>query len=265
MSNEVVVRDELTPEVQAIMAQQDTDIGEVQYQTPILKLCQGLTKEVAAGDAEAGEFLNTLTGDSYGTKVDFVVAYYQNGRAITLPDGRYFPLIGQEIIPESWAEAVGEQFVGTPFSEHPDAEETYKERVNAGEIEWGKGPKISTLFSYTGLVVNEELDEPMPARIDFKRTTKSAHDKLMTLKGATLRNRPFWDVVFELSTESKQFGRNEAFIVKVKKARDTTPDEKELATRVALAAIGGATQSNAEDAERGSAPAAPAAQGGLGV
>lgn len=265
MSNEVAVREELSPEVQAIMNQQDADIGNVEFQTPILKLCQQLTKEVVAGDAEAGEFLNTLTGESYGTKVDFVVAYYQKGRAITLPDGRYFPLIGQEIIPESWAEAVGEQFVGTPFSEHPDAEETYAERANSGEIDWGKGPKISTLYSYTGLVVNEELDEPMPARIDFKRTSKGAHKKLMTLKGSLLRNRPFWDVVFELNTKSEIKGRNEFYVVEVKKSRDTTADEKELATKVALAAIGGATQSNAEEAEGGSAPAAPDAQGGLDV
>lgn len=269
MSTAVVVQQEA---IDAIMAQQEEDLGDVQVQTPILKVCQALTKEVKEGDAEAGEFLNTLTGDSYGTAVEFIVAYFQRGRAASSKDSRYFVAIAQDLIPESWSDLVGPEFVGTRFDEHPDAEEVYKERVNAKEIEWGKGPLISTTYSYTGLVLptrveGEEVDEEelMPVRISFLRSTKSAHDKLMTLKKATLRNKPFWDVVFNLKTASKSFGRNDAFIVNVSKARSTTSDEKERAVELAQAVMGGRVRDNAEAAEAGSARAEPDAKGGLGV
>lgn len=231
-------------------------------------MCQALTKEVKEGDAEAGEFLNTLTSESYGTEVDFVVAYFQRGRAASGKDSRYYVAIAQDTIPESWSDLVGPEFVGTPFDEHPDAEEQYKARVNAGDIEWGKGPLISTTYNYTGLVVgltDEEGAEvePQPTRVSFLRSTKSAHDKLMTLKKASLRNKPFWDLVFKLSTKEKTFGRNSAHVVEIKKGRPTTPEEKTIAVELAQAVVGGRTQGNDEAGQEKTV--APEAKGGLEV
>lgn len=175
--------------------------------------------------------------------------------------------IAQDTIPESWADLVGEGFVGTPFADHPDAEEVYKRRVNDGEIEWGKGPLISTTYNYTGLVYDPagEDDEPMPVRISFLRSTKKAHDKLQTLKKATMRNKAWWDVVFSFETKEETFGRNTAFVVKVGKVRDTEPNEKALAVELATAVIAGRTTDNAEAAEAGSERVAPDAAGGLEV
>lgn len=237
-------------------------------------MCQSLTKEVKAGDAEAGEFFNTLTTESYGTQVEFIVSAFQPGRSASIKDGRYRNVISQDLIPDDqfWKDLLGEEFVGTRFDEHPDAEEQYKKRVNAGEIEWGKGPLISTTYNYTGLVLVPPIEgdedtepEPMPVRISFLRSTKPAHDKLRQLKQSLLRNKAFWDVVFEFSTESKTFGRNDSFIVNVRKTRLTTPDERGIASQLALAAVGGRTIDNEQDAG-GDAPSAPAAaEGALDV
>ena len=67
MSTEVAIPQ--SAEVEAILAQQDQALAEGAFQVPILKICQALTKEVKEGDAEAGDFLNTLTAESYGTAV----------------------------------------------------------------------------------------------------------------------------------------------------------------------------------------------------
>lgn len=247
-------------EVDALIQSQDEEFSDSVFQTPILKVCQSLTKEVKAGDAEPGDFYNTLTAEDYGKSVQFIVSHPQRGRAHSMKDGRYLTAIGQDLIPESWKDLVGEEFVGTRFDEYPDAEEQYKARVNAGEIEWGSGPKISTTYNYTGLVIPPALDdeepEPMPVRIGFLRTTKPAHDKLQTLKKATLRNKPFWAVVFELSTAVKTSGRHESFVVNVKKVRDSTPEEQQQATELALAVTRGNTRTN-EDAEAPEAKAEP--------
>lgn len=253
------------------MARQEENLGDVRYRVPILKICQSLTREVKSGDAEAGEFLNTLTGESYGTEVDFIVGYYQPGRAASDTSGKYYVAIEQDLIPESWAPLVGEEFVGTRFDEHPDAEEVFKRDVNAKVKPWGKGPVISTTYNYTGLVVvpglegSDEEDSLMPARVSFKRTSKAAHDKLRMLKESLLRNRPYWDAVFTLSTQEKTFGNNEAFIVNVKKARDTTVEEKTFAFEVAQAVVTGRTEDNSTEAEAGSARVAPDNKGGLDV
>lgn len=272
ISTEVAVTQDNDAAVASLLAQQEEEYGDVNYQVPILKLAQALTKEVKAGDAEAGEFINTLTGESYGTSVDFVVSFFQRGRSASSKDGRYYVAIGTDLIPEAWKDLVGEEFVGTRFDEHPDAEERYKERVNSGEIKWEKGPLISTTYNYTGLVIPSAIEgddgeeqEPLPVRISFLRSTKSAHDKLMTLKKATMRNKPFWDVVFTLTSEVKSFGRNDSFIVNVRKGRPTTDVEKGLAVEVAQAVAGGRVRDNAEQAAAGSAPVAPDAAGGLDV
>jgi hypothetical protein len=266
-------------ELEALRQQQQEDMeNELLFQTPILKLCQSLTNEVQSGDAEEGEFFNTLTGESYGNQVDFIVAYYQRGRAMSLKDGRYFVSIAEDLIPESWADAVGEEFVGTRFDEHPDAEEQYRARVQRKEHEWGSGPPISTTFNYTGLVIpsadavgeeNQEDVEPLPVRLTFARITKDAHTKIQSLKKATsLRNKDFWAVVFTLTTEVKSYGRFNPYIVKVKKGRDTTPDEQQQALQLALAVAGGRVQSNEEaSAEDRPGPRVDADDdnGGLGI
>lgn len=266
MSTELEVKQ--SPEIEALIRQQDEAFDDVSFQVPILKIAQSLTAEVVAGDAEAGDFVNTLTGESYGSEVEFIIAYVERGRAAAQPKGKYFVSVGEELIPESWGELLGEEWVGTRFDEHPDADEQYKKRVNAGEIEWGSGPLITTTFNYTGYVLppavdGEDAEEPFPVRLTFKRTTKSAHDKIQTLKKATLRNKAFWDVKFELSTSPKTFGRNQAHIVNVKKGAETTPEQRQLAIDLATAVTGGRVTDNAEAAE---APAAkPADTGGLDI
>lgn len=268
---------DLTPlaaaELEALQKQQEAEFEGDAFQTPILKLTQPLTREVQEEQAEAGEFFNTLTGESLGTKIEFVVAFYHKGRAARDNEsGRYF--VGPyDTIPAHWADLVGEEFVGTPFSEYPDAEEQYRARVNRGEIDWGKGPLISTTYNYVGLVIpsevegdDEETVEPQPVKLALtRRSNKVAIDKIGSLKRMTLRNRPFWDKVFEFSTSRKTFGTNTAYVVNVRLVRDTTPEERALAAELAQAVVGGRVASNEESAEAGPERVEPQAKGGIEV
>jgi len=275
-STEVAVKDEgnlpISPEdLAALQAQQESEIDNDSFQTPILKIGQPLTKEVRAEQAEAGEFINTLTGEGVGDKIGFIVSYYQKGRfAADRDSGRAYVAFG-DTIPEAWEPLVGDQFVGTRFDEYPDAEETYKERVNNKEIEWGKGPLVSTTHNFTGFAVvspvEGEGDEPelQPVRLSLQRTNMPAVRKLLTLKKASLRNRPFWDKVFDLSTSRKQFTKGTAFLLEVKLGRDTTSDERAQAVELAQAVASGRVTDNAATAAADERGAEPEAKGGLGV
>jgi hypothetical protein len=200
-----------------INAAQEDDIDSDLLTTPILKIGQPLTREVQDELAEVGEFINTATKEGIGNKVDFIVAYYQKGRfAADRDTNRAYVAFGNTI-PDHWADLVGEEFVGTPFSEYPDAEETYKKRVNAKEIQWGKGPLVSTTHNFTGyaLVENPETGEvePQPVRLSLQRTNVPAVKDWVSLKQTKLRNRPWWDRVFELSTYKKSFDKGTAYLL----------------------------------------------------
>lgn len=253
-------------ELEKLQAQQAEEFDSNDFQTPILKIGQPLTREVQDELAEPGSFINTLTQDDLGNKIEFIVAYYQKGWfAADRDSGKAYVAFGSDI-PDGWAEFVGEEFVGTPFAEYPDAEPQFKEAVNRKEREWGKGPPVSTTHNYTGLVIVSPIegsdDEPelQPVRLSLQRTGMKAVRKINSLKQMKLRNRAFWDVVWNFETKREQFNQGSAYLLVPSIGRDTTAEEKQLAAELAIAVSAGRVSSN--DAGEVEAPAEPAAHGG---
>lgn len=252
----------------ALQAQQDAEVGEGLISTPILKIGQPLTREVQAEEAEVGEFINTLTGEGIGTKIGFIVSYYQQGRFAADRDSGRAYVAFDKTIPASWSDLVGEEFVGTPFDEYPDAEEQYKARVNRKEIEWGRGPLVSTTHNFTGFALvpsvdPDEPDEMQPVRLSLQRTNMPAVKRLLSFRTA-LRGKPFFTLAFELGTEKRTFDKGMAYLLTVKKDRETTGDERQMAYELALEVAAGRVVDN-QASEATSAKAAPSANGGLEV
>jgi hypothetical protein len=271
-----VALDEREAVLAQLRDQQDEEFDDEPLNIPLLKIGESLTKEVQDENnpAQAGEFINSLTGEPLGKTVDFIIAYYQKGRLATdKKTNRTYVAFG-DTIPEQWKDFVGESFVGTPFTEYPDAEEQFKERVNSGAIEWGTGPKVSTTYNYTGLAlvpVRDEDDQPtdefelQPCRISLKRANTASHRKIRDLKRMSLRPpKMFWDRVFNFSLEKKGFTSGSAHILKASLGRATNDDEKQMATELAVAVAAGRVHDNQATAE-GDARVEPKATGGLGV
>jgi hypothetical protein len=257
-------------ELEALRAQQDQEFDNEPISIPLLKIGESLTREVQDDNnpAQAGDFINSLTGEPVGKSVQFIIAYYQKGRLATdKKTNRTYVAFG-ETIPEQWKDFVGESFVGTPFAEYADAEEQYKERANSGAIEWGSGPPISTTYNYTGLAlvpVRDEDDQPtdevelQPCRLSLKRANTASHKK-MSLRPPKM----FWDRVFVLSLEKKSFTAGAAHILKASLGRPTTDEEKQMAIELATAVAAGRVHDNQADSEA-DARVAPDAKGGLAV
>lgn len=266
-STEVEKYDDAT---RAVMEAQEAEFSPGDLHVPILKIGQALTKEVSNGSAVAGEFINTLTGEGVGNKVGLIVAFYSKGRAGSEgPGERYYTSQNVDIIPPHWGDWLGEQWVGQRFDEHPDAEEMYKERVNRKEIEWGKGPKISTTHNYTGYAIvpaledAEEEFEYMPVRLSLKRTDMEAVRRINSMFQMKLRNQPKWARVLDLTTVEKT-GKGRYFGVDVKLGRVTTDEEREDALELATAVMQGRVTDN--DATAGTdEKVAPENKGGLDV
>jgi hypothetical protein len=229
---------------------------------------QALTREVQNEQAEAGDFINTLTGEGVGSNIGFIVAYYQQGRFAATDDGKAFVAFGPTI-PDQWEPLVGAEYVGTPFAEYPEAEERFKAAVNAKEREWGRGPTVSTTHNFTGYAIppavegDEDTENLVPVRLSLKRTDVPAAKKMISLK-RMLRLKAFWDVVFDLSTERKSHSRGTSYNVAVKAGRPTTDEEKLAAVSLAQEVRAQRVATNEDpDAAPASTPDAP--EGALGV
>lgn len=267
-STDVVVPQAEELELLARQQEDEFEVGDGLFTTPILKIAKALTREVQSGDAEAGEFVNTLTGVGIGESIEFVVAYYQRGRfAADRKTGRGFVAFTANI-PAAWGDLVGDEWVDTPFTEFPDAEERYKARVNSKEIEWGSGPLVSTTHNFTGLAIvpgleGDDEDDLQMVRLSLKRTDMPSVRKIMSLKKGMMRNRPFWDRAFQFGVYKKDYDLGSTFLLTVKLGRETTAEEKALAIELAQAVTAGRVSDNqASNVEKSEAPDA---KGGLDV
>ena len=159
--------------------QSASDANDIEI--PLLKIGQSNTVEVQDGDAAPGSFINSLTREDLGREIEFVVAGFRKGRfdhGDRDAGKRARKAYGIKTVPST-----DDPFHGRPFTEHPDAEEQYAARVNAGELEWGKGPRISTTFDFTGYVVSGlgEDEQPIPVCLSLMRTNSKQAKKWVTV------------------------------------------------------------------------------------
>lgn len=188
---------------------------------PMVSLTQQLSRAVTEGDAQAGVFLNGLTGEDLGDELDIIVVKQFYGRFYSDEDNNSFSAVS-EIVPPHWPE----QWAGQRFDELAEAEEQYRERVNREEIEWGKGPQISTTHNYIAFKPGENL----PFRLSLMRTNVPAARKINTM--IDFAAAP-WDHVIRLDAERRENAGRPFFVVKATQGRQTDAEERQAAIRLA--------------------------------
>jgi len=169
---------ELTQAEEALAAKIRGKVDQASLTIPLVKLAQGQTREVVSGDAVAGEFLNSKTGESYGTEFEFIVADTFTGHFARI-DGEGYNAQGP-VAPDNWPP----QYAGQAFAEIDDEETNFKAAVNAGEREFGHGPPISITHNYVGLIVTEDFEEraaqnrTLPVRLSLMRKNAKAAETI---------------------------------------------------------------------------------------
>lgn len=250
----------VSDEEQALIKANQSEANPDEFVIPLLKLTQALTKEVTEGEASAGEFYLPLTSDNFGSEVEFVVAGKGKGRFKAGKKGQR-TLVANDTAIVPWPD---DPFFGQPFTEHPDAEETYSRNANEGKHPWGSGPPIQTTLNLTGFIVGSDV----PVRFSIKLANKNAKGearKINTLLDAVLRGR-YWDKTLILSAKSETNAEGQAYYnATVKLGRVTTPEERQAAVQLATVLRSGATIREEGDREDKKSDVAPDAAGGLGV
>jgi hypothetical protein len=227
MPNDVAVPDQPGTEVanaddQALAQAALAGLSEERAALPQLKLLQQLSKEVTEDGQESGTFVNSLTKQNYGPSVGLIVVYTAKGRLYSNDDEGTFAAIG-DVAPPYWPD----RFVGKRFDELPEAEETFRERVNDPEsdLEWGKGPAIQTTRNFIGFLPE---DPDIPVRLSLKGTSTPAARKINDLLRYAF-TAP-WSNVIDLRAQSATNKREQAYFkVEAGKGRATTPEEVAIA------------------------------------
>lgn len=250
----------LSPEEQALISANQSEANPEEFVIPLLKLTQALTKEVTEGEARAGEFFLPLTGDNFGSEIEMIVAGKGKGRFKAGKKGNRTQVANDTaIVP--WPD---DPHYGQPFTEHPDAEETYSRNANEGKHPWGSGPPIQTTLNLTGFVVGSDV----PVRFSIKLANKNAKaegKKVTTLLDAVLRGR-YWDKTLVLTATGTANAEGQSYYnATVKLGRATTPEERQNAVQLATVLRSGATIREDGDHEDKKSDVAPDANGGLGV
>ncbi len=230
--------------------QQEQLAGE-RLRPPFLQVLQATAEKKPAG-VEDGEFYNTLTGFGYGTEIEFLIGYAERGRFYSVkPKGekrRGFSATQADVtVPSHWPENLR----GKVFAELPEAEERYSEMANAGQIEWGSGPPISTTYVFVGIVTQHKGGDiaPTPVKLSLMRTSAPAG---RTMLGLARSLRTPWAHAIKLSTERKQFADGPAFFVNYDGLAEPPEDDlRTAAVQIALQAEQGALDT---DTTGGDAP-----------
>jgi len=203
LSEEIAVPDaaELAKADEELAAAAIAGIKKEDLRVPMIKVGQQLTAEVASGNAESGDFIYGLTGESYGNEIDFVIVHAYKGRLYSTDDQTY--VADGDVAPDSWPD----EFAGKPFADIPQAEEQHKAQANAGG-KWGSGPEIQSTHNFIGFVVS---DPGLPARLSLKGTSTRAAEKINTLISFT--GKAPWANQVHLKTLLKTNTRDQPYYV----------------------------------------------------
>ena len=222
MSEELSTKDsqEIAERGEAVAAGALAGIDRTKLQLPLIKMAQPGSNEVSDGEAEAGTFINSLTGENYGETVEVVICHAFEGRFYSPDDEQQVYVASGPVAPDNWPD----QFAGKRFADIAEAHEQWSRRSNDPEDshQWGSGPPIQTTHNYVGF----RAEEPsLPVRVSLKGTSSKTASKIDSL--LVFAGQP-WNATIKLGAARRESRKGKPyFVVTAEQGRQTTAEERE--------------------------------------
>jgi hypothetical protein len=216
---------------QSIVAGVDT-LDSTDFTIPRVRLLQSVSAEVQEGLAKPGTLKNSLTGEEYGDRLDFVPVLVFKSRI-------RFDVKELKCRSNDAVTGVGDP--GGACAECPYAE-------------WGENreaPECAVVYNYPSIILDANgQSDGMPVAVSLMRTSTPAAKKLNTM----LKFDPKGSV-YELFTEKRENEKGKFYVFSVRKKRALTPQERQavLELRQMLAGKRIEVEQDAEDAFVGGA------------
>lgn len=195
---------------------------------PLIRMVQPMSKAAEEGGAKPGDFVNSLTGENYGSEFEFIVGGHFYGVSYSNRDEDFFAAIpggADTRIPTNWPHPDA----GKTFGESDAFEDRFKELVNNGTIsEWGEGPDFSTTYNFVGYLPG---DHSMPLRLSLMKTSAPAAKKLLSLTGL---DRFPWGHHYKVSSRKVEENGNRYWVAEIVRADATESDDLEAIVELAV-------------------------------
>jgi len=202
------------------------DLESTDLTIPMIKLTQGLTREAMNGTAKVGDWINSISEQSYGKELSAVVirvlkSWVIFGEKGTQDEGHMIArLFHNGVIPTLNPEMIEEK----------DASGNFTGNVKPSLLEWTKGengkpdkaPIASLSYTYLVMVNGEDI-----GNITMSKTALKTAKKLNTL--LKLKNEPTFCNQFKLASEYREDGQKKFYAPVIKPDGKTDEATREKA------------------------------------
>ena len=211
------------------------DLDSTDLTIPLVKLTQGLTREAMNGTAKVGDWINSISEQSYGRELSIVVIRVLKGWVIfgekdTPDEGKMLArLFHNGVIPTLNPELIEEK----------DASGNFTGNVKPSLLEWTKGengkadkaPVAALSYTYLVMVNGEDI-----GNITMSKTALKTAKKLNTL--LKLKNEPTFCNQFKLGSEYREDGQKKFYVPVIKPDGKTDEATREKAYNFLMAMRG---------------------------
>jgi len=173
----------------------DDHIEQEDLQVPRVKLAQGSSKEVKDGTAKVGEFVNSVTGKSYGEEIIFLISQYIRQR---IKFGEEGSAVFDCLSLDSKTGNVHGRCSECNYSSFVDEEGNKKP----------KGPECSLIHGFLGMVLSEKMDILDPCiMLSMSSTSTGTAKKILTTHKLSRPMRNLWERVWRIGSAKKEKGQ----------------------------------------------------------
>lgn len=211
------------------------DLDSTDLTIPLVKLTQGLTREAMNGTAKVGDWINSISEQTYGKELAIVVirvlkSWVIFGEKGTQDEGRMIArLFHNGVIPTLNPDVIEEK----------DANGNFTGNVKPGLLEWAKGengkpdkaPAAALSYTYLVMVNGEDI-----GNITMSKTALKTAKKLNTL--LKLKNEPTFCNQFKLGSEYREDGQKKFYVPVIKPDGKTDEATREKAYNFLMAMRG---------------------------
>ena len=185
---------------------------------PRYRLLQNTSSEVETGGEKAGLFKHSLTEENFESKQIIPLCLLKSRVMFNSDDRKGAPICrSADLIHGSGCECGCNNVCA---------------QCQHGKWDQGMPPECSLVYNYPCLTPEEIGKTALPTLISFMKASTQTALKINTVIQASFPPISFWHHVWEISSSPKKFKKGSAFVINLKKVRDTSDEERQWCEKV---------------------------------
>lgn len=185
---------------------------------PRVRLLQPISPEVVDRKGNAGDFINSMTGETL-KEMDILIFWYLKSRLLfnrALPGGNNEGIACRSV--DGKVSLDGKKCGGCPATMWDTLTEEQRRQGQKS-----RGPECDTVHNFPCLILNSNTPE-LPISLSLRRTSANQAKQLISLVKLSRIN--WWNTIFRVTSKLTRNDRGAFYVYEVKTARPATEDER---------------------------------------